>query len=253
MNEKILVIEDEQDILEGIVTLLTEEGFTVFSASSGKLGITEAIINTPDLILCDILMKGMDGYEVLEKLSKHEKTRAIPLIYLTAKVERSDIRRGMELGADDYLFKPFKPEELLSAISTCLRKRSLLKANYVKTTQPVKIENTSERIFLDMGSKSTFISIDEIVYISAENQYTSIYLLDKRTLLLRKPIAFWEKTLPAVKFVKIHRSTIINLTCITKMGKSHNSSFIIYLKDIHDPFVISRRYSAELRKKKFNK
>jgi len=253
MHEKILIIEDDQDIREGVVTLLTEEGFTVFSAAAGKQGIAEAVTHIPDLIICDILMRGMDGYEVLEELSKQKETRAIPFIYLTAKVERADIRRGMELGADDYLFKPFKPEELLTAISTCLQKRSLLKAEYIKTAKPVESESDHERIFLNLGNKSCFVALDDIVYISAENQYTSIAMSDGRNLLMRKPIAFWEKTLPEIKFVKIHRSTIINLNYIVKMGKSHNSSFVIYLKNIADPFIISRRYSAELRKRKFNK
>lgn len=253
MNKKILVIEDEADIRDGIVTLLTEEGFTVYSAESGKKGIALAAANLPDLIISDILMRGIDGYGVLEELSKKKETRTIPFIYLTAKVERSDIRKGMELGADDYLFKPFKPEELLSAITSCMNKRSLLKAEYVQTADSTLSGNTPERIFLNMGNKSCFVAIDDIIYISAENQYTNIFLADGRNLLMRKSLGFWEKTLTSEKFLKIHRATLINLNYIAKMGKSHGSSFVIYLKNIPNPFVISRRYLSELRKKNLNK
>ncbi|MEI6112758.1 MAG: response regulator, partial [Cyanobium sp. ELA712] len=127
----------------------------------------------PDLIICDILMRGMDGYEVLAELLKMKETRAIPFIFLTAKVEREDIRKGMELGADDYLFKPFKPEELLTAITTRLQKRSLIKANYIEI-DGIKKDDDQNRIFLNLGEKSCFVSKKEIVYISAENQYAAI-------------------------------------------------------------------------------
>ena len=254
MHEKVLIIEDEADIREGIITLLNEEGFIVYSASSGEQGVAEAKKYIPDIIICDIMMRGLDGYGVIDELSKNKETRTIPFIYLTAKVERGDFRKGMELGADDYLFKPFKPEELLNAMTTLLQKRSRFKADFVESAaKPVIKQNNKEKIFLNMGDKSCFVSMAEIVYISAENQYTAVYMADRRNLLIRKSVAFWEKTLPETRFVKVNRSTIINLDFIAKMGKSHNSSFIVYLKNIADPFVISRRSSRELRKRKFNK
>ncbi|MHB8906941.1 MAG: response regulator transcription factor, partial [Melioribacteraceae bacterium] len=126
--KKILVIEDEKDIREVINALLTEEGYAVYSAKNGKDGIELAKNEIPNLIICDIMMPGMDGYTVLKELSKNSSTKSIPFIFLTAKVERNDLRFGMELGADDYLFKPFKSEELLKSISSRLNRIETLKA-----------------------------------------------------------------------------------------------------------------------------
>jgi DNA-binding response OmpR family regulator len=254
MQQKVLIIEDEPDIRKAIATLLNEEGFIVFSAEGGEKGVAEAVKHLPDVIICDIMMQGLDGYGVLEKLSGINETRTIPFIYLTAKVERGDLRRGMELGADDYIFKPFKPEELLSAINARLQRRALLKVDLVKKNiNSLQSDQVVNKIFLNLGVKSGFVTISQIVFIAAENQYTSVNMLDGRNLLIRKSVSYWEKTLPNANFVKINRSTIINLDFINKMGRSHNSSFVIYLKNITDPFVVSRRYSTVLRNRKFNK
>ena len=126
--KKILVIEDDKNVRENIKTLLSEEGFIVYSASAGDEGIIIAKNEIPDLIVCDIMMHGKDGYAVLKELSKNSFTKSIPFIFLTAKVERSDLRLGMELGADDYLFKPFKSEELLKSIESRLRRVDVFKA-----------------------------------------------------------------------------------------------------------------------------
>ena len=119
---KILVIEDEILLREGVSEILTYEGFQVFEAENGEDGILSANTYLPDLILCDILMPVMDGYEVLNRIRKSEKTKLIPFIFMTALSERSDLRTGMELGSDDYITKPYTREELLSAIDTRLKR-----------------------------------------------------------------------------------------------------------------------------------
>lgn len=123
--KKVLIIEDNDDIRENIVELLTYAGFRVLSADNGKKGVDLALEHVPDIILCDIMMTGMDGYGVLHLLHKNEITRPIPFIFITAKSERSEIRKGMELGADDYLTKPFDDNELLTAIETRLKKKEV--------------------------------------------------------------------------------------------------------------------------------
>ena len=120
--KKILVIEDELLLREGVSEILTYEGFQVFEAENGEDGILSANTYLPDLILCDILMPVMDGYEVLSRIRKSEMTKLIPFIFMTALSERSDLRTGMELGSDDYITKPYTREELLSAINTRLKK-----------------------------------------------------------------------------------------------------------------------------------
>ncbi|GAB3543888.1 response regulator [Spirosoma fluminis] len=112
----ILLIEDNADIRENTAEILELAGYRVLTAENGKLGVEQALADRPDLIICDIMMPVLDGYGVLHIVNKNPELSGIPFIFLTAKSERVDFRRGMELGADDYLTKPFDDTELLSAI-----------------------------------------------------------------------------------------------------------------------------------------
>ena len=126
----ILVIEDEESILELIRDILILEGFDVITASNGKDGLEAAIFTLPNLILCDVTMPEINGYQVLEELQKHFFTQTIPFIFLTARAGRENIRVGMNLGADDYLTKPFDEDELLGAIQDRLKKYASLAESY---------------------------------------------------------------------------------------------------------------------------
>lgn len=120
---KILVIEDNNDVRENTSEILELAGFEVSQATNGKQGVEMALTHLPQIILCDIMMPELDGYGVLHMLSAHPSTSMIPFIFLTAKTERTDIRKAMEMGADDYLTKPFGELELLNAIDCRLKKR----------------------------------------------------------------------------------------------------------------------------------
>jgi CRP-like cAMP-binding protein/FixJ family two-component response regulator len=122
MKKKILVIEDQIDVRENIVELLELSNYTVFAAPNGKEGVKKAIEAKPDLILCDIMMPEMDGYEVLYIIGKNPEIASTPFIFLTAKAEKTDFRKGMNMGADDYITKPFDQMELLGAIERRLEK-----------------------------------------------------------------------------------------------------------------------------------
>jgi CRP-like cAMP-binding protein/CheY-like chemotaxis protein len=123
MSKKVLIIEDNDDIRENIIEILELAGYTVQGAKNGKAGVEMATKQVPDIILCDIMMPELDGYSVLYMLNKNPETTAIPFIFLTAKAERVDMRKGMEMGADDYLTKPFDDMELLNAIESRLKKK----------------------------------------------------------------------------------------------------------------------------------
>ncbi|MBQ0908983.1 response regulator [Flavobacterium sp. F-328] len=120
---KIVVIEDNNDIRESIVEILELANYKVLLAKNGIEGVALAIAEVPDLILCDIMMPNLDGYGVLYLLAKNATTSSIPFIFITAKSERADLRKGMEMGADDYLVKPFGRLELLNAIEIRLNKK----------------------------------------------------------------------------------------------------------------------------------
>jgi len=133
MSKKILIIEDNDDIRENVIEILELAGYQVASASNGKAGVELAFNEVPDIILCDIMMPEMDGYGVLYLLSKRPETVAVPFIFLTAKAEHFDRRKGMEMGADDYLTKPFDDMELLNAIESRLKKKAGQQAHYSRS------------------------------------------------------------------------------------------------------------------------
>jgi CRP-like cAMP-binding protein len=133
MSKKVLIIEDNNDIRENVVEILEMAGYQVFEANHGKIGVDLAVKNLPDIILCDIMMPELDGYGVLYLLNKNPETATIPFIFLTAKAERLDLRKGMEMGADDYLTKPFDDMELLNAIEIRLKKKTVQEEFYSKS------------------------------------------------------------------------------------------------------------------------
>lgn len=128
----ILLIEDNKDMRENTSEILELSGYKVYVAAHGKEGVELALHHIPDLIICDIMMPILDGYGVLHLLSKHPTTASIPFIFLTAKADRSDQRKGMEMGADDYITKPFDDIELLSAIESRLKKSELIKQEFTR-------------------------------------------------------------------------------------------------------------------------
>ena len=120
---RILVVEDERPMRRNLVTILKMESFDVVEAEAGRKGLAAAREHRPDLIFCDITMPGLDGHGVLRELRADPKTAGIPLVFLTARGDKSDFRTGMNLGADDYLVKPVQVEELLQVIRSRLRRR----------------------------------------------------------------------------------------------------------------------------------
>lgn len=126
MKHTILVIEDESTIRNDMAEILLFEGFDVLTAENGTEGIQLAIEKLPDLIVSDVMMPEMDGYEVLTALRENPLTRLIPVIFVTAMAEKEDIRTGMNRGADDYLVKPFTRQELLNAIQIRIQRADFL-------------------------------------------------------------------------------------------------------------------------------
>jgi CRP-like cAMP-binding protein len=131
----ILVIEDNKDVRENTAEILEMASYKVLQAENGKTGVDLAQNAKPDLIICDIMMPVLDGYGVIHLLNKKAETASIPFIFLTAKSERTDIRKGMEMGADDYISKPFDDIELLNAVESRLKKSEILKAEYSQNVQ----------------------------------------------------------------------------------------------------------------------
>ncbi len=130
--KKVLLIEDNKDIRDNTAEILALAQYNVIVAENGKIGVELALKEKPDIIVCDIMMPVLDGHGVLHLLSKNEETSNIPFIFLTANSEKSDFRKGMDMGADDYLTKPFNDVELLNAIETRLKKNDAMKKEFTK-------------------------------------------------------------------------------------------------------------------------
>lgn len=133
--KKILLIEDNIDMRENTAEILTLSNYEVKTAVNGKEGVEAALAWKPDLIICDIMMPVLDGYGVLHMLSKNEHTAGIPFIFLTAKADRGDFRKGMEMGADDYLTKPFDDVELLNAVERRLTKAEMMRKEFKRSLE----------------------------------------------------------------------------------------------------------------------
>jgi len=150
----VLIIEDNQDIRESTTEVLQLADFTVFAADNGRTGVEMAQKHLPDIILCDIMMPELDGYGVLYMLSKNQSTAGIPFIFLTAKAERLDMRKGMEMGADDYLTKPFDDIELLNAIESRLQRRQRILKNSETSLESLLDEARSARLLNELSGNS---------------------------------------------------------------------------------------------------
>jgi DNA-binding response OmpR family regulator len=135
--KSVLVIDDNADIRENTAEILELAGYKTFTAENGKKGVEVAQKEKPDVIVCDIMMPELDGYGVLHLLRKNTDTVHIPFVFLTAKTERSDFRKGMEMGADDYITKPFEDIELLNAIEVRLKKAAILDNKYAPSQQGI--------------------------------------------------------------------------------------------------------------------
>lgn len=136
--KKILIIEDNAEVRENTAEIVELSNYEVLTAENGKVGVELALKEIPDLIVCDIMMPVLDGYGVYHLLSKHKETATIPFIFLTAKSEKADFRKGMEMGVDDYITKPFDGIDLLNAIEVRLKKSEFIKQQY---TGPEALSN----------------------------------------------------------------------------------------------------------------
>lgn len=188
--KRVLLIEDDTVLRENTAELLGLFNFDVKTAENGRLGIEIAKSELPDIIVCDIMMPEVDGYGVLDALSRHGKTKYIPFIFLSAKTEHKDVRRGMDLGADDYITKPFEEDELLSAIESRLAKTAILKeAREINQNNDVELGeirslNELKNYFVENG---TLLNITKGHFIYEEGQNSNyIYLMRKGVVKCNK-------------------------------------------------------------------
>jgi CRP/FNR family cyclic AMP-dependent transcriptional regulator len=177
--QRVLLIEDNDELRENTAEILELANYKVATAANGKLGVEMALESAPDLIICDVMMPVLDGYGVLHLLHKNELLKNIPFIFLTAKSERGDFRKGMEMGADDYITKPFTDIELLTAIESRLKKAALLKMAFESVGQkqlPEEADNLKALQDLIENGTVNFYKKKQLVYAEGNHPVRIFYI-----------------------------------------------------------------------------
>ncbi len=247
---KILVIEDEAESRDIFIDSLEAEGFEAIAAENGLVGIQQAQAQLPDLVLCDILMPEIDGYGVLTTLRQNSATAMIPFIFLSAKTTKTEIRQGMNLGADDYLTKPSTIEELLEAIATRLEKQAAMRQCYVAQFQQVsEPQNTdtakstdSQPLFPTCAQLQKVFDFIEANYcqsitlcdVAQAVGYSAAYLTDLVRRQTGKPVNHWivERRMVAVRTLLLETNQSANQIAET-VGYQNEGHFFRQFRQYH--------------------
>jgi DNA-binding response OmpR family regulator len=247
---KILLIEDEAGFRRLVTMSLLKHGYEVLEASDGSEGVKRAVDSRPDLILCDLVMPQMHGYEVLAELQRDERLADIPVIFLTGQSELEQIRQGMNLGADDYLTKPANIVDLLGAIAARLNRRRPQRRRAEmppgRGTQAIG----NDTCLITTSREKRLIRFTEIRAVLADGEYSWVYW-DKsnKGALIRKPLKQWQAELPRDQFLRVHRHAIINLAFLDRVEKLPQSRLQLHLHDVPEPILVSLSQTPALNRK----
>ncbi|MBN1273867.1 MAG: response regulator transcription factor [Candidatus Aminicenantes bacterium] len=232
-----LIIDDERLARKDLISLLqAHENISVVGEADDVSSAVNAINSlNPDVIFLDIQMPGDSGFDLLEKTDV-----AAHIIFVTAYDEYAI--RAFEVNALDYLLKPVHPDRLAVA----LERLDSQEKEPRKRTRNLAYE---DRLFLMIGRHFKFLKISTILSISAAGDYSEVLTADGKKGLTLKSMKEWEIRLPVRHFIRIHRSTIINMEYIVRVEEWFNYSFKVYLREMEEPYVISRRYANKLKEK----
>lgn len=246
---RIIVIEDDPFLIENIEIILEAEGFKVFTAENGRkaLKLIEEIV--PDVIVSDIMLPDMNGFDILKHVRNTPEVSDLPFLFLTARTDHKDLRLGMNLGADDYLIKPFNAAELIEAIHARL---NLIQLRKEPAAAPeAKGLRQSDNIFVKDAKGIVNLNIQDIVCIRAFGEYSEIATAKGKKHTVKKLLKEWEVTLPSESFIRVHRSAIINIKHILKIEDWFNHSLSIYMLGCKEPIISSRRYTTRIKEMYF--
>lgn len=237
MRLKAIIVDDERLARRELISLLKD--FSEISIVGEAENLTETIdliqTKNPDVVFLDIQLSNENGFDLLEKVEKNFK-----LIFVTAFDEFAI--RAFEINALDYLLKPVNPARLAKTLERLFEAQE-------KTEISLRKLEYEDRLFIEMGERSRFLKISSIKCICADGDYTQIFTNDGKKHLVTKPLKEWEDRLPEKYFIRIHRSTIVNLEFIEKVETWFSRSYQIYLHEMKEPLQVSRRYAAQLKLK----
>lgn len=240
MNEnkliKAIIVDDERPARKGLRILL--EPFSQIDIIGEAGSVTEAVLLIeklrPDLIFLDIQMPGQSGFDLLSRVDNN-----FHIIFVTAYDDFAI--RALKMNALDYLLKPVSHEAIKHSISR------LIDNNTLPPQQKSVSFNYTDRIFIKADQAFYMIKIDQIIAIKAEGDYSKVCLNPDKSLIVLKTLKEWEQILPENYFIRIHRSTIINIEYVSKIEKGFNDSNYISLKHIKEPLTVSQNYTNKLK------
>ena len=247
---KILIVEDTLAIREEVFDILIMENYTVFQAENGKIGFEIAFEEEPDLIISDILMPELNGIEMFKKLQTDKKTRSIPLIFLSAKGEKKDIRNGMNLGAEDYLTKPINVNELLDAIKSKIKKKIIIDQKIIDKTATLSTILEVQRNELDNYAhlishelKSSLRNVSDLLAWSHEELKETNSLRDSPSIT-----QLMEQKVEKMELLLLKLEQYANITTASFKDSMINSNTIakLVINEIHTPAHIKIKIINEL-------
>jgi two-component system, sensor histidine kinase and response regulator len=239
--KKILVIEDDSQILEALEDILTYENYEVHTASNGRLGVEAAIKHTPDLIISDIMMPELDGYGVLAELRKNPATFAIPFLFLTAKADKSSQRYGMEIGADDYITKPFENEEIIKAVNSRLEKYSTIEKHFNKKVSELQSYLTASLPHELRSPLNVILGFSQIIDGSKKDElnFDDVKMMNKNIMEAGKRLLR----------IVINYSFFTKLYQIESRGKNNVNNQVTSIPVCDNPKIVISDFATEIARK----
>jgi two-component system, LytTR family, response regulator len=232
-----IIVDDERLARKELTLLLSKFSEIEIIGEAGDVSSAKKLISNlnPDVIFLDIQMPGESGFDLVNEIPSEAQ-----IIFVTAFDEYAI--RAFEINALDYLLKPVNPLRLKDAITRLMSAKNISEGKLRKL-------KPEDRLLIVVNKKLQFIKVETIIYIASDGDYTEIKVNNNVKGITHKPIKEWEFRLPESMFVRIHRSTIINLEYINKFEEWFQNSYRVYLKNIEKPFEVSRRYAAKLKAK----
>lgn len=252
--KRILIIEEDNQNTKNIEGLLSDSGYKTYLAENSFDGFEIAKRYFPDLILCSIHTKGNNGSNIIFDLMKFEQTSTIPIICLTENTNVKELRKLMNIGADDFIDKPFKNDDLLLSVKMRLKKHEAVKNKYQhfsadRFEEEEKEPEFDDHILVKIGNRLNFIKFSEIICVTALKEYSKINLENGKKIVVRKSLRRWIDVLPSDVFLQIHRATIINMNFIEEAKKINERSYQVKMKYMNESFILSKRFANKVRKK----
>lgn len=229
-----VIVDDERLARRELSSLLEAHPEVRIVGEADSVASAAQLVNReePDVVFLDIQLVGETGFDLFEQLEVEPA-----IVFVTAYEQHA--LRAFEVNALDYLLKPVTPERLAAALEKL--------AGPTAGPQAVEPLDFQDRLFLRLDDRMTFLRVDTIKYITAAADYSYLHTVDGKRRLVHKPLKEWEARLPANYFLRIHRSTIVNMEHVERLEPWSNYSYRVYLADIGDPLTMSRRYALKAK------